>query len=647
MQISKIFSFERNSLLAFAIAASTVTAAAAEIADSSAISEIVVTATRTEQPINRVGQSVTVLAAEALARQQRNTVSDALRSVPGLSVTRNGGAGQTTSVFIRGADSEQTVVLIDGVKLNDPASPGGAFDFSNLLTSNIERIEVVRGSQSVLWGSQAIGGVVNIITRQANDEPLAISGDAEYGANKSSRLVGNAVANFLTPMVAIAADIGANYAHTDGVSAFNKQRGGNERDSYRNYGGHAKFKLRFSDAVSLDLRSRYADGKSDYDGFAPPDFNFGDTREYGRTREFAGYAGLNVNLLDDRLHNRLGYSQTSINRDNFDPDGFFKHSFDAKGTNERFEYQGVFEISEQWQTMFGAETEKARSRTEGFGGPVTRTDSRIDSVYAQLMVTPVPELTATVGVRHDDHDRFGGATTLAGNAVYTPNDGLTTLRASYGEGFKAPSLFQLFSDFGNNEITPETSDAWDVGISQRIVGVAMEVGVTWFQRNTQDQIDFVSCFEDSSTKCIDRPFGTYDNIRKSSARGAELTLAWQPLDALSVAANYSWLEAENDDTGNVLARRPEHTFNASLDYRWPFGLSTGLTVTRVGASFDNAANTRRLDRYTLVDLLASMPVSEQFEVFGRIENLLDDHYETVFEYGTPRRGAFAGVRVRW
>ena len=627
-------------LLATAIICSSLQAHATEM------SEVVVTATRTEQPVDRIGQSVTVLTDEALTRRQSNTVSDALRSVPGLSVTRNGGVGQTTSVFIRGADSEQTVVLIDGVKLNDQASPGGAFDFSNLLTSNIERIEVVRGSQSVLWGSQAIGGVVNIITRQASDEAFAFSGDAEYGANKSARLAGNAVGNLKTSLATIAADLGANYFDTDGVSAFNRQRGGSERDGYRNYGGHAKLKATFNDSVSLDLRTRYADGKSDYDGFAPPDFNFGDTREYGRTREFVGYVGLNLSLFDARLHNRLAYSQTSINRDNFDPDGFFKHSFEAKGINERIEYQGVFEIVEQWQTIFGVETEKARSRTEGFGGPVARTDSRMNSVYAQLSGNPIAGLTATLGVRHDDHDRFGGETTLAATAVYTPNEGTTTLRASYGEGFKAPSLFQLFSDFGNEEVTPETSDSWDVGITQRLFDGALTVGAIWFQRDTQDQIDFVSCFGDSSSKCIDRPFGTYDNIRDSSARGAELTLAWQALDALDLTANYTWLDAQNDETNNELARRPQNTINASVDYRWSFGLITGLTLTRVGSSFDNAANTRRLDGYSLVDLHASFPISEQFEVFGRVENLLDDHYETAFQYGTPRRGAFVGVRLR-
>ena len=627
-------------LLATAIICSSLQAHATEM------SEVVVTATRTEQPVDRIGQSVTVLTDEALTRRQSNTVSDALRSVPGLSVTRNGGVGQTTSVFIRGADSEQTVVLIDGVKLNDQASPGGAFDFSNLLTSNIERIEVVRGSQSVLWGSQAIGGVVNIITRQASDEAFAFSGDAEYGANKSARLAGNAVGNLKTSLATIAADLGANYFDTDGVSAFNRQRGGSERDGYRNYGGHAKLKATFNDSVSLDLRTRYADGKSDYDGFAPPDFNFGDTREYGRTREFVGYVGLNLSLFDARLHNRLAYSQTSINRDNFDPDGFFKHSFEAKGINERLEYQGVFEIVEQWQTIFGVETEKARSRTEGFGGPVARTDSRMNSVYAQLSGNPIAGLTATLGVRHDDHDRFGGETTLAATAVYTPNEGTTTLRASYGEGFKAPSLFQLFSDFGNEEVTPETSDSWDVGITQRLFDGALTVGAIWFQRDTQDQIDFVSCFGDSSSKCIDRPFGTYDNIRDSSARGAELTLAWQALDALDLTANYTWLDAQNDETNNELARRPQNTINASVDYRWSFGLITGLTLTRVGSSFDNAANTRRLDGYSLVDLHASFPISEQFEVFGRVENLLDDHYETAFQYGTPRRGAFVGVRLR-
>ena len=185
--------------------------------------DIVVTATRTPQPVERVGQSITVIDSAELERRQTNQVADVLRTVPGVTVARNGGPGTVASVFIRGAESEQTVALIDGIKLNDPSSPGGGFFFGNLLTGNIERIEVLRGPSSVLWGSQAIGGVVNMITRQPTDD-LAVNLRGEYGYRDTGQLVGN-ISGKAGPL---SASVGAGWFRTDGISAFSEARGGTE-----------------------------------------------------------------------------------------------------------------------------------------------------------------------------------------------------------------------------------------------------------------------------------------------------------------------------------------------------------------------------------------------------------------------------------
>jgi vitamin B12 transporter len=275
-------------------------------------------------------------------------------------------------------------------------------------------------------------------------------------------------------------------------------------------------------------------------------------------------------------------------------------------------------------------------------------------VYGQIVATPIAGLTATGGVRYDHHNTFGGATTFGASGVWTPNGGKTELRASYSEGFKAPTLYQLLSEYGNTLLHPETAKGWDAGITQRLLGGAIEASATWFHRNSRNLINFVSCPFPTPTVgiCAGRPFGTYDNVAKARAQGVELTVALHPVEPLKVQANYSWTDSENRTPGSStfgknLARRPRQSVNTSIDYRWPFGLSTGATLTHVGSSFDNAANTRKLEGYVLADLRASYPVTKNIELYGRIENLFDEHYETIFRYGTPGRAAYAGVRLSY
>ncbi|MBC7520936.1 MAG: TonB-dependent receptor [Sandarakinorhabdus sp.] len=604
---------------------------------------IVVTATRTPQPLNRVGQSISVIDSAEIDRRQTATVVDLLRTVPGVTVTRNGGIGGTTGVFIRGAETDQTVTLIDGVKINDPAAPGGGFNFGNLLTGNISRIEVLRSAQSVLWGSQAIGGVVNIITRPPT-EAIAANLRGEYGFRNTAQVVGN-VSGKAGPL---SASVGAGYFRTDGISAFSEARGGKERDGYENFGANAKLSLAITDAISIDARGYYSDGKVDIDGFAPPSFAFGDTLETTDTREFVGYTGVNAAFFDGRFHNRLGFAYTDTRRRN--RDGSFE-SFAGDGRNERIEYQGIFDISDGWQVTGGLERETSRYTTTSFGS-TTNGRAQIDSVYGQVVATPVTGLSLTAGVRHDDHDRFGGATTFGASGVWIPGDFGTTVRASYAEGFKAPSLYQLQGDYGNQTLRPERSKGWDAGVTQRLIEGTLQATATYFHRNSTDLIDFISCSRPLTGICVNRPFGTYDNVLKARSQGIEIGLVLQPVEALRVQANYTYTDARNRAAGSAnfdkqLARRARHAVNTLVDYTWGFGLATGATLTHVGTSFDNAANSRRLPGYVLVDLRASFPITRNVEIYGRIENLFDEQYETTFRFGQIGRAGYAGVRLKY
>lgn len=593
---------------------------------------IVVTANRTERPLTQVTEAVTVIDAAEIRQRQPLVVTDLLRTVPGITVTRNGGFGAVSGVSIRGASADQTLVLIDGVRINDPSAPAGGFNFGDLVAGQISRVEVVRGTPGVIWGSQAIGGVVNLLTAAPTDSPR-LDLRAEGGWRSTANLSANA-SGALGP---VRASLGGSYLRTDNISAF---AGGTERDGYRNAGAHARVEVALTDALGLDLRGFTTDARTEFDGFAPPTFALGDTDDRTHSKQLVGYAGVNLALLDGRLRNRAAYTITRIDRT--DEDGVGVETFDATGRTERVEYQGVATLSPGTEAVFGAEREWTRSRTEGFGS-VDRAERALTSVYGQLSATPLERLTLTGGARYDDHESFGGRTTLGGGAVWSP--GAVTLRVNYGEGFKVPSLFQLASGFGNDALEPERARSYEAGAALRLADGRVTLGATAWRRDTRDLIVFVGCFEDPRPICVGRPFGTYDNVARARAEGVELTGEVRPVPALSIRGEVSLIDATDRDSGLALARRPKQTVGVLADYRWPFGLETGVTVLHVADSFDDASERVRLDGYVTADVRAALPLGDRLELTGRITNLFDAAYQTAARYGQPGRAAFAGVRV--
>ncbi len=638
----------KNELIASAAAAALLLVAgsasaqtAAAVTDPSLLEDVVVTANRSAQSADRVGQSVTVLTAETIEASQTVGVADLLIRTPGVSLSRTGGIGSATSVRIRGAETDQTVAIIDGVKLNDPSGVGGGYNFGNLLVGDIARIEVLRGAQSTLWGSQAIGGVVNIVTAEPT-RPFQANIDAEAGSRGTTYLRG---------AIGGAGDratwrLSASRYDTDGFSAFAR---GTENDGYENFGLSGRTNIRIVDGVSLDLRAVYSDATVGIDGFPPPFFAFADTREISKTKELVVYSGLNFDLLDGRLGNRLAYAYTKTERRNENPDQVGDPvTFDAQGENRRVEYQGVLDIREGWTATFGAEHEESE---------FARFDATINGAYAQIQAEVAPGLTLTGGVRRDDHDTFGGKTLGQAAAAWALNEGSTILRASFGQGFKAPSLYQLYSEYGNTGLRPEEADGWDAGVEQHLLDGALILSATYFARETTNQIDYVSCTSTvtpaTAPLCFVggvRRFGYYNNVALSEADGVELAADYA-VGAFSITANYTQTNTENRTPGAALgrelARRPKEAANLTATYVWPFGLSTSVAVQHAGDSFDNASNATRLEGYTLVDLRASYPINDTLEVYGRVENVGDEIYETTRNYGVAGRGTFVGVRARF
>lgn len=606
-----------------------------DIADADTNSAIVVTATRAPLPVGRTGRSLSVIDAVAIATSQLTGVTELLAQLPGVQFRRNGGSGAATSLYIRGADNAQSVVLYDGVRLDDPSTPGGGANLADVSTAAIDRIEVLRGAQSVLYGSQAIGGVVNITTL-VPDAPFEARLQAEAGARESYLLrggVGGRSAGF-----AWRADAG--YAVTDGISA---SALGSEADGYENVSANARIDYQISPAVALDLRGYHAAGNVETDAFD------GDSASRALTDSWLGYAGLRVRLFD-RLDNRFAYSRTDIareDRDESDPAAPVQ-TFDSSGTTDRFEYQGTLALGARAIAVFGADYAGNALRTSSFGAvPAMASDDTL-GLYTLLVTEPAVGLTLTSGLRREHHSAFGGKSVGSAAIAYSPDGGGSVLRASYAEGFKAPSLFQLYADiYGNRDLTPEVAQSWEAGIDHSPAR-ALTLSATYFRRTTENLVAFVPCSADPSRNpCL---FGFYANEGRVKAEGLELS-AEARLGRIVLAANYTRLDARyatpgSAERGNRLARRAGHTANLLASYRNGSGLSLSATLTLVGDSYNDAANTQLLAGYATADIRAAYPLGDRVEIYGRVENLFDAQYQTILDYNAQPRSAYAGLRLQ-
>jgi len=618
-----------------------VLAAAAAAPPVAAVDETILVSARVPVAVGQFGGSVSVLSARELERLQAPLLFDVLRLQPGVTISANGGPGGFAAVRLRGAEGEQTTLIIDGVKVADTASPGGGADFANLMTAGIGRVEILRGPQSLAWGSQAIGGVIAIETRTPGETPAA---DARAEAGSRGGFLARADASGRVGPVALS--VGGNWQRTDGISAAAESRGNSERDGYESWGGTLRADIELAPGLVADLRGRLQRSEVGIDGFPPPIFAFGDTDERQRTRELSGVAGLGYR--GERVTARLGWQASDIDRTSFVPGA--APGFESEGRLERLDLRGDWRAA-PWLTLAGGlEREVSRIRTEDGFLPVPFTArATLEGGWAQALLSPLAGVNLQGGVRHDEHSRFGGVTTLAASGSWQPVEPLR-LRASWAKGFKAPTLFQLFSDFGNAALKPERATGWDVG-ADLVLPMGLSASASWFGRVTRDQIDFVSCFGVTDLICTGRPFGTYDNVARTRAKGLELALGLNPLDGLTVQVNYSWIDARNRtdgsaNEGNFLARRPEHNLALVVDYLARSGWSIGATLAHVSESFDNAANTRAISGHVTADIRGSFAITDRIALYGRVTNLFDATYETVSFYGQPGRQAFAGLRAK-
>ena len=583
------------------------------------VSEIVVAGTRLGQAAAETGSSVSVIDAGELRALGFNFAVDAVAAAPGVTVNQNGTFGGVANVRIRGAASEQTLVLVDGVPVNDPSTPGGGYDFARMDTGMIERIEILKGPQSSLWGSDAIGGVVSIITRA----PEPGTGGGVY-ADYGSFATGRGGVSFAAAGAAGGFRLAASAMSSDGISKADEANGNTEPDGYESRALSARGGLNLAGLVAgarlqADFLATEAD--TDFDSYRfGAQGSIADGDQNSETEETAANVSLSLPALDGRLEHLFMAGHSAINRRNFSGgDG----TFGAQGRRAVYRYQGTLSIDEGNTLAFGAEREQTEASDD---------EIAIDSLFAVHEFKPAANITLTGGLRSDRHQRFGAEVTARLGAAVRLNPNLI-LRASWGEGFKAPTLFQsTFSCCGadgpNAGLRPESSAAFDAGFEWRAADGSVRFGLTAFGQSTENMLNYAG--------------GRYQNIAVVDSTGAEIHGGVALSSALSLNANYAFIDA-TDGAGDPLIQVPRHSGDLSLDFNAAGPFSGRLLLRHNGAEAGFGGGV--VENWTRLDLTGRYRVSASLELFVRLENLLDEHYQQILGYGTPGRSGSVGARL--
>lgn len=582
--------------------------------------DVVVTATRMETPLSKVGSSTTVITAQEIERDQAREVIDVLRKVPGLSITQTGSFGSSTSIFMRGMSSYHTQLLIDGVEMADPSAGQPSYDFGHLMVTDIERIEIVRGPQSTLYGGDAIGGVINIITKKGKGKPRS-SVSAEYGSYNTKNLK----ASLSGAQQKLSYAVSASYLDTQGFSSADERNGNTEEDGAENLTVNANFGVQFNDIFSMDTKLRHMRSEIEYDTWSGG--RAVDRNDNMRKTESSAYLGANLALFDNRLTNKLGVSYISSERDTYL--GEARNSY-FDGYKNKLEYQGNFKITEAQNIVFGAETEQEHTEQSGIDRKV-----RNNGYFATYQIEAIENLILSAGARLDDHEKYGNHDTYRLTGSYTLDSTQTRFHSSTGTGFRAPSLYELYESVyggGNEDLEPEESRGWDFGVEQPLWDDRIVLDVTYFENSTKNLINWV---------------GTgYVNVNKAEARGVETGMSIDLLDNLSLDGAYTYTLAENKSTGGTLARRPKHEGTLTVAYEPMDDLTTDLSVRAKGRTYDSATSSY-MGGFAVYDFKTSYKINDTVTVFGRLENIFDKDYHEASSYGTGGRAAYAGVRARF
>lgn len=595
---------------------------------------LVVSPTGTPAPVEQIASSLTVITAADIEREQRRTVPDALATVPGLNIVQTGGPGGQTSVFMRGTNSNHTKVLIDGIDVSDPSNPNRSFDFGQLLTNDIERIEVLRGPQSGLYGADAIGGVISIYTKKGEGPPRVtgmIEGGSHGTFNQAAGVSGG------QDRINYAFNVAHFRASDTPVTPQELLPPGRRAigNFYDNMTYSGRLGVDVNEYLSFNSIARYTEGTLRYTADSGWPSYPNAAQSTSEIRQLYTRNEAVVTLFDGAFRNYFGVNTTNYWNTTRSPSAAATFT---DGERVKYDWRGVATLA-PWQTLVvGADFETENLRTQA-----TTAENGNKAVYVESQSQFADRVFLVANVRSDHNDRFGEHTTWrVAPAVIVPGTE-TKLKASYGTGFKAPTLNQLFVDlpdygfYANRNLKPEESTGYDIGFEQPLFNNRVRVGSTYFRN------DITNLIASNAT------FTSNINIGKAITEGNESFISAVVTDRILLRADYTYTRAVDATTGLELLRRPKDKWSLSAIWKPIDPLTVTATVLHIGSFVDGNRDfsvPRLLTKdYTTVNVAADYVVNDQVKLFGRIDNLFDVRYQNPTGFLQPGLGVFGGIKL--
>lgn len=580
--------------------------------------EMVVSATKTEETLDQVSSTVFVVTDQEMEEKGAWSLPDALRDVPGLYVRSNGAFAGPTMVTMRGGHSSQVRVMMDGVRLADPISTSGGFNLSLMDVGAVDQLEVVQGPQSTLYGSDAMAGIINLITKRGRGKPSfwATGEGGSYSTMRGQLGTQGEVDGF--NFFASASGI-----TTDGISSAKDQP---EKDSYNNHQFNARVGYEFKPGTELYGIGYYHKADVDYDSFwSGP----ADSDDNVKNTSWSGILGFRQEVSNWWDH-KLTLSNGKTKREYSDESEYNSELTTAEWQhNLHYKELATLTLGLDW------EQEKGDYVSPLYSDALGTQKSELWGGYLQAQISPIKGLNLLAGARNDHHDSYGDeATWRAGASYYFGKTG-TKLRSTYGTGFKSPTLYQLYSKFGDKDLSPEKSKGWDAGIDQEFFKGRLKLSLTYFSLKTDDLILW--------------DFGTYKykNVDQAKSSGLEFSFKAMLTKWLGLDGSYTYTDSENDSTGKELVYVPRN--KATLGFRLqPIkGLVARVYGLYVGKRYDDDDNLEEVDAYFTVNLAASYEINKYLKLTGRVVNLFDEDYEEIKDFGTMGLSAFVGLKLSY
>lgn len=578
-------------------------------ADTLTIEPIVVSAIKAEQTLKNTTSNVQIITAQELEKNHITSVIDALRTLGSVPIAQSGGLGQQSSFFQRGFTSTNTVVMIDGIRYNDPTTTQGQAQLEHLMINNIERIEIINGAQSGIWGANAVAGVINVITKKPTNQ-LEISANIEYGSYATSK-IGAAASQKIDKLSYY---LGVNQIKTDSFSAATpegKSSNDYESDRYRNQTLNAKLSYDLTPSDILSTQFNFINAKTEYDPYNTPNGSGRETSQINRLGNIAYHHALSNEDAIDATYAITAFSKT-------DPVGYTKA---FNGNNKEFNGQLKYHYLSDGFIVTGINALDSKDT-------ISAKELHAKGVFL-TNTNRLDHLILTESIRYDTYDLFNDKATGKVGAKYFFAEDIT-LSSNYGTAYRVPSLYELYAGYyGNPNLQPETTKSFDATLAYK------HLSLTYYNNVIDNLISY-----NPSTYVNEQAQG------KSHIEGYEARYNNTITDSLDLGLSYNKLFAKNQE-GKRLQRRPLQSALASLTYYPTTKLSLCTTANYIGTRYDDLAQTKQTGRYVLFGAVMNYDVTNTLTLYVKGENLTDKLYQEVNGYGTAGLSAYAGVNAKF